>query len=57
LFNFTGDDCLHGTNYTVTVIMHCDYDAETNSYPELFSHVSSLKKIYLYQMKYVIKIF
>jgi len=25
----------------VTVIMHCDYDAENNSYPELFSHVSS----------------
>ena len=23
------------------IVMHCDYDAETNSYLELFSHVNS----------------
>ncbi|XP_028050278.1 cation-independent mannose-6-phosphate receptor [Monomorium pharaonis] len=38
LFNFTGDSCLFGTNYTVTVIMHCDYNAENYSHPELFTH-------------------
>ncbi|XP_071630310.1 cation-independent mannose-6-phosphate receptor-like isoform X1 [Temnothorax longispinosus] len=38
LFNFTGDSCLHGTNYTMKIIMYCDYDVESNSYPELFSH-------------------
>ncbi|XP_018059825.1 PREDICTED: cation-independent mannose-6-phosphate receptor [Atta colombica] len=47
LFNFTGDDCLHGTNYTVTVIMHCDYNAETNSYPELFSHGDQQCNLYI----------
>lgn len=41
LFNFTGDSCVPGTNYTVKIIMHCDYNVENNSYPELFSHVSS----------------
>lgn len=40
LFNFIGDNCPFGANYTVKVIMYCDYDIENNSYPELFSHVS-----------------
>lgn len=46
LFNFTGDSCL-GTNYTVYIIMHCDYNVEINSYPELFAHVSSFYFIYI----------
>jgi len=36
----------------IRTVMHPDYDAETNSYLELFSHVSNLKKIYLYQVIY-----
>ncbi|KAL0115499.1 hypothetical protein PUN28_010785 [Cardiocondyla obscurior] len=38
LFNFTGDTCLPGINYTMKIIMHCDYEAQSNSYPELFTH-------------------
>jgi len=38
--------------------MHCDYDAENNSYPELFSHVSSKFFFkYIKRVIYVIKIF
>ncbi|KYN03799.1 Cation-independent mannose-6-phosphate receptor [Cyphomyrmex costatus] len=47
LFNFTGDNCLRGINYTVTVIMHCDYAAETNSYPELFPHDDQQCNLYI----------
>jgi hypothetical protein len=39
-FNFTGDNCTSETKYTVQIIMKCDYDAESNSYPELFPYVS-----------------
>ena len=39
MFVFTGDDCTAGTKYTVNIIMKCDYEAENNSHPELFSHV------------------
>ncbi|EGI67660.1 hypothetical protein G5I_03704 [Acromyrmex echinatior] len=46
LFNFT-DDCLHGIDHIVTV-MHCDYDAETNSYPELFLHFFVTSLCYLH---------
>lgn len=46
-FIFTGDSCAPRTNYTVTIIMHCDYDAENNSYPELFSHVNSFSFRYI----------
>ncbi|KAL6258138.1 hypothetical protein P5V15_010058 [Pogonomyrmex californicus] len=38
LFNFTGDNCLDGINYTVHVIIKCDYSIGNNSYPELFPH-------------------
>ncbi|XP_011863304.1 PREDICTED: cation-independent mannose-6-phosphate receptor [Vollenhovia emeryi] len=38
LFNFTGDSCPFGTNYTMKIIMYCDYEAENNSHPELFLH-------------------
>lgn len=47
LFIFTGDSCVPGTNYTVKIIMHCDYDAVNNSYPELFSHVNSFSFKYI----------
>lgn len=40
-FNFTGDDCSDQIKYMVLIIMKCDYNAESNSYPELFPHVSN----------------
>lgn len=39
MFVFTGDDCTSDTKYTVNIIMKCDYKAENNSLPELFSQV------------------
>lgn len=39
-FSYTGDVCLSSSNYTVHILMKCDYDAKNNSSPELFSHVS-----------------
>lgn len=39
MFVFTGDNCTANTKYTVNIIMKCDYEAENNSHPELFSHV------------------
>lgn len=50
LFNFVGDNCPFGaiiSNYTVNIIMYCDYDIESNSYPELFLHVSSFSFRYV----------
>ncbi|XP_011158228.2 cation-independent mannose-6-phosphate receptor isoform X2 [Solenopsis invicta] len=47
LFNFTGDSCPFGSNYTVTVIMLCDYDSENNSYPELFAHGDKQCNLYI----------
>lgn len=49
-FNFTGDTCLPGINYTVTVIMHCNYNAENNSYPELFTHGDQQCDLYIVWM-------
>lgn len=39
-FKFTGDNCTPETKYTVQIIMQCDYNAESNSHPELFPYVS-----------------
>ncbi|XP_043511603.1 cation-independent mannose-6-phosphate receptor isoform X1 [Frieseomelitta varia] len=47
MFVFTGDDCTADTKYTVNIIMKCDYEAENNSHPELFSHTLELCNIYM----------
>ncbi|XP_011135989.1 cation-independent mannose-6-phosphate receptor isoform X2 [Harpegnathos saltator] len=38
LFNYTGDICLSSSNYTVLILMKCDYSAKDNLSPELFSY-------------------
>ncbi|XP_050573369.1 cation-independent mannose-6-phosphate receptor isoform X1 [Bombus affinis] len=47
MFVFTGDDCTSDTKYTVNILMKCDYKAENNSLPELFSHTLEGCNIYM----------
>ncbi|OAD52268.1 Cation-independent mannose-6-phosphate receptor [Eufriesea mexicana] len=35
LFIFTGDDCMPDTNYTVNILMKCDYEAGNSSYSDV----------------------
>ncbi|KOC59527.1 Cation-independent mannose-6-phosphate receptor, partial [Habropoda laboriosa] len=47
MFVFTGDDCTPKTKYTVNIIMKCDYEAGSNSYPEIFDYASEQCNLYL----------
>ncbi|XP_014472689.1 PREDICTED: cation-independent mannose-6-phosphate receptor isoform X2 [Dinoponera quadriceps] len=46
-FNYAGDVCLSSTNYTVDIVMKCDYDAKDNSGPELFPHRNGECKLFM----------
>ncbi|XP_012235795.1 cation-independent mannose-6-phosphate receptor [Linepithema humile] len=47
LFKFTGDNCTPDVKYTVQIIVHCDYNAENNSRPELFPYAEKQCDIHM----------
>ncbi|XP_053979420.1 cation-independent mannose-6-phosphate receptor [Hylaeus volcanicus] len=46
LFVFTGDNCTQTENYTVNIIMKCDYEAGNNPHHELISHTEDQCQLY-----------
>ncbi|CAL1684751.1 unnamed protein product [Lasius platythorax] len=47
LFNFIGDNCSLEIKYTVQIIIKCDYNAASNSYPELFPHADGQCNLFM----------